>query len=173
MHLRDRRETLESPGDVGAVLAEEDALTVRRVCADAHVGRHTQFGHRFLHGTDRARHDVIRFAREQRVLVLAVTDAEEEKPREPRRCSGARLAHHFGEREALEPGRRLDLLAVLDCTAHDDWEDHSTREVRARERSRPDRVLREPPPRERRLSHKRMLSTIAEQAVTKGYHFRR
>jgi hypothetical protein len=34
-------------------------------------------------------------------------------------------------------------------------------------------VLREPPSCERRLSHERMLRTIADRAVTKGYHFPR
>jgi hypothetical protein len=42
-----------------------------------------------------------------------------------------------------------------------------------RECARPDRVLCEPPSRERRLSHGGMVRIRAEQAVTKGYHFTR
>lgn len=171
MHLRDRREALESPGDVRAMLAEEHALTVRRVRTNADVGRDAELGHSFLHGADRARHDVVRFAREERVLVLTVADAEEEKPSESSRRGGTSLAHHLGERQSLKPRRGLDLLAVFDSTADDDRENDSTGEVRARKGSRPDRVLCEPPSCERRLSHDRMVRTIAEQAVTKGYHF--
>ena len=171
MHLSDSRQTLERRSNVGAVLAEEYALAVRRVCANADVGRDAKLGYSFLHGVDRARHDVVRLAGEHRMLVLAVTDAEEKETGEARRRGGSRLAHDFGDRETLQPRRALDFLAVLDRAAHDDGEDEAPGQIRIRERTRPDRMLCEPPSRERRLSHERMLRTSAEQAVAKGYHF--
>jgi peptidase C39-like protein len=171
VHLRDRRETLESPGDVRAMLAKEDALTVRRVRANAHICRDAELWHSFFHGADRTRHDVVRFARKEAVLVLAVADAEKQQASDPRRRGGTRLAHHLGERQALEPRRCLDLFAIFDRAADDDRKNDSTGEVRARKRSRPHRVLCEPPSRERDLSHGAMLRTIAGRAVAKGYHF--
>lgn len=116
---------------------------------------------------------MVGLAREKGVLVLAVTDAEKQKPRESGRCRGARFAHHLGDRESLEPGCVFDLLAVLDRAPHDHRENDSTGEVRARKRSRPHRVLCESPSRERGLSHDPMVRTIADQAVAKGYHFSR
>src|SRR4029077_11076167 len=155
------------------MFAEEHTLTVRRVRAHAYVGRHAEFRHGFLHRADRTRDDVVRFAREESVLVLPIADAEEERPGVPRRRCSARLAHRFGERQTLKPWRGLDLLAVFDRTSDDHRENDSTREGGARERSRPNRVLCEPPSRKRRLSHDRMVRTMADQAVTKGYHFAR
>ena len=171
MHLSDRRQALECGSNVGAVIAEEHALAVGGVCANADIGRDTKLGYGFLHGADRARHDVVRLAGEHRVFVLAVTDAEEEETGEPRRRGGSRLAHHFSDRETLQPRRGLDFLTVLDRAAHDDGEDEAPGQVGIRERTRPDRMLCEPSSRERRLSHDPMLRISAEQAVAKGYHF--
>src|SRR5882672_9351641 len=171
MHLRDRRQTFQRPGDVRTVVAEEHTLTVGRVCADAYVGHDAELGHCFLHGPDRARDDVVWLAREHRVLVLAVADAEQEKSRESRGRCGTCLTYNLGERKSSEPWSGLDLLAILDRAPDDHRENESPSEVRAGERSRPDRVLREPPSCECRLSHDRMLRTNAEQAVAKGYHF--
>jgi hypothetical protein len=82
MNARDRGQLLQRRVHVRSGLAEEHALPVRRVRADAHIGRHSELGHGFLHGADRARHDVIGLARKHRVLVLAIGDAEDEKPGE-------------------------------------------------------------------------------------------
>ena len=153
------------------MLAEEHALAVRRVCANADIGRHTELGYGFLHGVDRARHDVVGLAGEHRMLVLAVADAKQEETGEARRRGGSRFAHDFSDRETLQPGRALDFLAVLDRAPDDDRENDPPSEVGARERWRPDRMLCEPASREGRLSHDRMLRTNAEQAVAKGYHF--
>src|ERR1700682_6039107 len=98
MNLGDRRETLERPGDVSAVLAEEHALTVRGVRAHADVGRDAELGHGLFHGAYRPWHDVVRCSCQEGVLVLAVTDAEEEKAGKSCRRGGTRFAHHFGER---------------------------------------------------------------------------
>jgi len=76
VHLRDRREALERSGDVSPMVAEEDALTVGCVRADADVGGDAELGHSFLHSADRARYDVVRLAREHGVLVLSVTDTK-------------------------------------------------------------------------------------------------
>src|SRR5207253_7584300 len=171
VHLSDRRQALERRSNVGAMLAEEYALAVRRVCANADIGRHAELGYGFLHGMDRAGHDVVGLAGEHRMLVLAVADAEQEETGEARGRGGSRLAHDFGDGETLQPGRALDFLTVLDRAAHDDGEDEAPGQVRIRERTRPDRMLCEPSSRERRLSHDPMLRISAEQAVAKGYHF--
>ena len=79
------------------MLAEEHALAVRGVGTDADIGRNSQFRHRFLHGTDRPWHNVIRFAREHGVLILTIADAKKKKAGESRRRCGSGLADDFSE----------------------------------------------------------------------------
>ena len=126
---------------------------MRGVRADAHIGRHGELGHGFLHRTDRSRHDVVGLAREHRVFVLAIGDPEDEKPGETRRRGDARLAHDLGERQPLEPRRDIDLFAVLDRTRDDDREDRPVGELGRAERARPHRMLGEPPAGQSGLAH--------------------
>src|SRR5947209_19309566 len=101
------------------MIAEEHALAVRGVCANADIGRDTKLGYGFLHGPDRARHDVVGVAGEHRMLVLAVTAPEEEETGEPRRPGGSGLAHHFSHRETLQPRPGLPSPTGLGGAAHD------------------------------------------------------
>src|SRR2546430_3474560 len=98
--------------------AEEDALTVRRIGANAHVACDAELGHGFLHGANRSGHDVIGFARENGVLVLAIADAEDEQSGETRGRGSSPLAHHLGHRPSLEPARGLALLTSPDRTSN-------------------------------------------------------
>ena len=72
VHRGDLRETVERSDDVGLTFREEDALPVRRVRANANVGRDREIGGGIFHGVDGAGDDVIAFAREQRELILPV-----------------------------------------------------------------------------------------------------
>src|SRR5439155_21947880 len=99
------------------------------------------------------------------------TAAADEETGAPHTRRGSLPAQHFSARATPQLRRGLDFLTVPDRAAHDDGEDEAPGQVRIGDRTRPDRMLCEPPSRKRRMSHDRMLRISAEQAVAKGYHF--
>ena len=63
MHRGDLGEPVERSGDIRLTFCEEDALPVRRVRANANVGRNREIGRGVFHGVDRAGDDVVALAR--------------------------------------------------------------------------------------------------------------
>ena len=72
VHRGDLAESIERAGDVRLAFREQDALTMRRIRADANVGRDREVRGGIFHGVDCAGDDVVALARKERVLILPI-----------------------------------------------------------------------------------------------------
>jgi len=141
----------------GPFFSEQDALPVRRISADANIGRDREVRRGIFHGVDRASDDVVALAREQRELVLAVRRSEDQETRKACRRRFARIAHQLRDREALQEWHVRHALAVLDARRNDDRLDESADDLGRFERAGPQRVVTEPAADQRRWAHRRMV----------------
>ena len=99
-------------------LADEAAVAVRGVLAEADVGDHGQVRVGLLQRAHRHLHDALVVVGAGAGLVLGGGDAEEQERADPGGGDLAGLLDQAGDREALDARHRLDLLA--DALAGDD-----------------------------------------------------
>ena len=118
--VRDRGlgEQLERDVVVDRAVADEAAVAVRRVLAQADVGDHGQVGVRLLQRADRQLHDALVVVGAGAGLVLGGRDPEQDHRLDPDRQQLRRLGDELVDREAVDAGHRLDRLA--DVLAGDD-----------------------------------------------------
>ncbi len=112
------RQQLDRQVVVDLAVADEAAVAVRGVLAEADVGDHGQVGVGLLQRPDRHLHDALVVVGAGAGLVLAGRDAEEEDRADSGGGDVGGLGDQLGDREALDAGHRLDLLA--DALAGDD-----------------------------------------------------
>ena len=103
---------------VDLAVADEAAVAVRGVLAEADVGDHDQFGVGLLQRPHRHLHDALVVVGAGAGLVLGGGDAEEQDRADPGGGDLGRLRDQLRDREALDARHRLDLLA--DPLAGDD-----------------------------------------------------
>ena len=103
---------------VDLAVADEAAVAVRGVLAEADVGDHGQVGVGLLQRPHRHLHDALVVVGAGAGLVLGGGDAEEQDRADPGGGDLGRLGDQLGDREALDARHRLDLLA--DPLAGDD-----------------------------------------------------
>jgi len=130
---------------------------MRRVRANANVGRDGEIRRGVFHGVDRARNDVIALAREQRELVLPVRRGEDQEAGETRRRRLARVAHELGDGKSLEERRVGHALAILDARRNDDRLNETPDDLRRGQRAGPQRMVTEPAADQCRRAHRRMV----------------
>ncbi len=103
---------------VDLALADEAAVAVRGVLAEADVGDHGQVGVGLLERPHRHLHDALVVVGAGAGLVLGGGDAEEEDGADAGGGDLGGLGDQLGDREALDAGHRVDFLA--DVLAGDD-----------------------------------------------------
>ena len=94
-----------------AVVAQQAAVAVARVLAQAHVGDHEQVGVGVLDGPRGELDDALVVPGARALVVLVGRDAEEQHAGQPERARLARLGHGLRDRQALHAGHRPDRRA--------------------------------------------------------------
>jgi hypothetical protein len=110
--MRDRRfgQQLDRQVVVDLAVADEAAVTVRGVLAEADVADHGQLGMGLLQRPQRHLHDPLVVVGPRAGLVLVGGDAEEQDRADARGGDLGRLGDQLGDREALDPGHRFNRL---------------------------------------------------------------
>ena len=123
--VRDRgaREQLEGDVVVDLAVAEEPAVPMRRVFAQADVGDHGQVGVRLLQRAHRHLHDALVVVGAGARLVLFGGDPEEDHRADAGGLDLGRLGDQLADREALDARHRLDVLAHVGPRHYEEWLD--------------------------------------------------
>ena len=110
-----------SSGDVvvDLALADEAAVPVRRVLAEADVGDHHQVRMRLLQRAHRHLHDALVVVGARAGLVLRRRDAEQDHGADAGGLDLGRLGDELADREALDAGHRLHGLADVLAGDHE------------------------------------------------------
>ncbi len=108
---RDFGQQLDRDVVVDLAVADEAAVAVRGVLAEADVGDHREVGVGLLEGADRHLHDALVVVGARAGLVLGGGDAEEEDGADAGGGDLGRLGDQLGDREALDAGHRVDVFA--------------------------------------------------------------
>jgi hypothetical protein len=143
LRLRHRgaREQLEGQVVVDhAVVAQDAAVPVARVLAQAQVADHEQLRMRRLDGTRGELDDPFVVPGAGALLVLGGGEPEEQHGRDAERGRLARLVDRGADREVIDPGHARDRDAPVDAVAHE----HRIHEVRGGQLGLPHKSAQEP-----------------------------